>query len=167
MTSCAAFTDSLSMWSPISSIYFDHNNNNDTGITASPTIQYTVNDYFYQHQDYDESRYFHHEPVVYPSACIICGLPHHPVPHTAMSEEVQETYTFESTPAPRKPNKKQNHLKTASHDLEKRNKKKQQDWVTLIRGLFYRWLSVCQNSIRPSRRKRHNIYPVKKEHRLA
>lgn len=153
------FTSNLQMWSPSSSlISLDFNLTAYPYATAASTQTAAPNHY-------------HHEPLFYPAACIICGLFHHPVPHTMMNSATEQypsstavaTATTNTitiiTPAP-----SSSSLPTIP--LERRRRKKhgkitrkmKNRLLTCIQSIYFRLMSTFTTPFR----KRHNIYPLKR-----
>lgn len=151
------FTSNLQMWSPSSSsISLDYNMTEFPYSTAVST-QTAAN-------------YYHHEPLFYPAACIICGLFHHPVPHTTMNSATQQpssvvvattattTITI-LTPAP----------STSSLPIIPLERKRKMKHGKMTRKMKYRFIKYIQMiyhkfiyAFKISFKKRHNIYPLKR-----
>ncbi|RCH91255.1 hypothetical protein CU098_008535 [Rhizopus stolonifer] len=135
------FTTSLAMWSPpaTSFVYID----------SSPILHRSTTEYY-------------HEPVYYPLACIICGLPHHPATY-------HKTKTFENTsviitPTPYQP-ENQIKVEQKSFPTFKSNKMTyKRVFLGRIQNALYRILLVIRKPFRPS--KIPNVHPIKKPSRL-
>lgn len=133
------FTTSLAMWSPpvASSFYFG----------ASPVVHQNALGYY-------------HEPVYYPATCIICGLPHYPIPHHK-TKTVERTLII-PTPTPYRPERQIMAEQKAFAVNERRTHRKRT--LNYVQTLFYRALLVIRKPFIVSRRR--NIYPFKKPVRL-
>lgn len=148
------FTSNLNMWSPSPSITAIHN-----ATTVTPTTNFN----------------YHHEPVYYPSACIICGLPHHPVPHTLMQQQDNHDVVnmlpaaILATPAPSesiqptppKCIKKTRNRRFSISRQHRNNSKTYKTLVSTIRQIaikFVRMMTVVLKA--PPNIRRHNIYPI-------
>lgn len=152
------FTSNLQMWSPSPSLVsLDFNMTAFSHSTAASTQTVAPN-------------YYHHEPLFYPAACIICGLFHHPVPHTMMNSATERhppstavatatsTITI-ITPAPsssslpiiplERPRKKKH---------GKITRKMKNRLLTCVQSVYFRLISTFTIPFR----KRHNIYPLKR-----
>ncbi|KAI8993158.1 hypothetical protein BDB01DRAFT_775365 [Pilobolus umbonatus] len=150
------FTETLSMWSPLSSMSHSMNFN----LTPSPTIPNTEN-----------TRLYHHDPVFYPETCIICGLPHEPTirskiksMYVTLNQENKAHSAIISTMAP-----SPQHKMIINKKLNKRDPRR----IFLIqkkRNMGRKICSMVYSSFRQFHRmlkyilpsnKRHNIYPSK------
>ncbi|CAO3651362.1 unnamed protein product [Mucor hiemalis] len=146
------FTSSLQMWSPSSSIDYNFNITTATEMPFTSTQVPTMKPHF-----------FHHEPVLYPSACMICGLLHHPVPQTVMQQYPTESPIM-TTPAPLEPT-----LPPSIPKVGKMKRKRVRNQPTLftkqfkaMSKKFARFFTFILKAPLVNRR-RHNIYPVKRD----
>lgn len=150
------FTSKLEMWSPSPSVtmnYYNHNNNNfnNTAITVTEP----------------SSRFFHHhEVLLYPSACIVCGLPHHPAPHTVM--EYQTPSPAITTPAPTEsylqPTLTTNIIKRSSSRSYKRHVKPHKKISLQFKYMTRKFIRILALVIKaPLNRHSSSIYPVKRD----
>lgn len=117
------FTSHLEMWSPSPSI------NNFSSFTPTSIV---VRDSYY------------HEPVFYPSDCMLCGLP-----HTRMQTNTTHLPAI-STPAPFK--------KRRTRNMQRKPKK----LIYSVRLVLHKLIRICTVALKaPLTTKRH-VYPIKR-----
>jgi hypothetical protein len=161
MSQHVPFTSNLQMWSPSSSITLDCSNNTITSAEPRP--------YYYITSATEESRYYYHEPIMYPAYCMLCGLPHH-YHHTVPKPACTITSPAIITPAP-----SETHLPV--HSLERsqpkfirkhflklqrpiRKNQKSRHLLLVMRKMCYKVLHICSVVVKAPLARVHNIYPV-------
>ncbi|KAI8645386.1 hypothetical protein BD408DRAFT_411827 [Parasitella parasitica] len=151
------FTSNLQMWSPASSsVSLDFN------VTAFP--------YSTAASTHTAANYYHHEPLFYPAACIICGLFHHPVPHTMMNSAAEHARSVATavatatstitiiTPAPS--------IKSLPIiPLERKKRKKCPRMTRKSKNRLFKYFKTTFRKLITFKiplRKRYNIHPLKR-----
>lgn len=123
------FTSHLEMWSPSPSI------SNFSSVTPTTVTR----------EPYFDSRLYHHEPIFYPTECILCGLP-----HTRMQSSLNSPPV--TTPAPTPPRRRSRIVHRKSH----------KKYIYSIRFAIHKFLRICTIALKaPLVTKRH-VYPVVK-----
>lgn len=117
------FTSHLEMWSPSPSV------SNFSVITPTSIV---VRDSYY------------HEPVFYPSDCMLCGLP-----HTRMQPNSTHLPAI-STPAPF-------YKKRRTRNVQKKPKK----FIYSVRLVIHKLIRICTVALKAPLTKRH-VYPIKR-----
>lgn len=149
------FTSSLQMWSPSPSINYNFN------ITTATEVPFTATEAV----PTVRPRFFHHEPVFYPSACMICGLLHHPVPHTVMQQQhPTSSPPVMITPAPLEPTLPPSIPKSGKMKRRKRTRSHNTIFTIQFKTMsrkFTRFFALFLKA--PLLFRRHNIYPVKRD----
>jgi hypothetical protein len=162
------FTSNLQMWSPSSSITLDCSNNTITK-AAEPRP------YYYTSSVTEESRYYYHEPIMYPAYCMLCGLPHH-YHHTVTKPSTTiaacKTSAALITPAPLEnrlpvlslerpqPKISRKHFLKLQRPIGKHQKSRR--LVSIMRKVCCKVLRICSLVVNAPLTRRHNIYPVRK-----
>jgi hypothetical protein len=116
---------------------------------------------------------YHHEAMFYPSACIICGLPHHPVPHTLMQQKDYDHNVVVApaiaTPAPSesvhppsspKSIKSKTNRRFARQQQKKKHRSYNKRLMASIRTVFIKFIKMISIVPKAPSIRRHNIYPI-------
>lgn len=152
------------MWSPTSSVTLDYSNNTITTVEPRP--------YYYAVSATEESRYYYHEPVMYPAYCMLCGLPHNyhhtaTKPLTAMASSAPMiTPTPSNTHLPtlviERAQSKINKKRLLKLQRPSRKYQKSQHLVAIMRKLWYKVLNMCNLVVQAPLSRVHDIYPTTK-----